>query len=383
MQERLRKSLFVFDLDNTLTDTASVWSKSTGFAIEMLMEKLGMDRDTMRGAVLRAPAQFRFANFRRLMDWMIEEKVIPTLSNPMDEYAAALQRSAISDTWFRIQEQETALYPGAVETLRAIHKSGSRIAIYTDAEASSMIRRMWLLARNAVKAGIIADENDLLDSIDQLYAQPSIEDDYDALKTTDPSFVFLLKNKLSIFKSDPVTGKELRKPNGPHLQRIMRDFGTRPEDTMMFGDSDKDSGSASLAGVDFGWIKFGADLEQSTIDVALMFASPGYRYGLQAIVEAMQKQGAAPAITLETGLKEITEKIDCLPCPGFQMFSCPECSAVSGSGCRHTDDCPEEKTAAETVHRLGPLFRSQARQSPTGPATHFPPRQQPKPPAPV
>lgn len=383
MQKRLQKSLFVWDLDNTLTDTASVWSKASGLAIEMLMEKLSLDRAVMREAVLRAPAQFRFANFRRLMDWMVDEKIIPAPSGPADQYMAAIQRSAIADAWFRIQEKETALYPDTVETQKAIHVSGSGIAIYTDAEASSMIRRMWLLARNAVKSGIIADENDLLDSIDQLYAQPSIEDDYHELKTTDTSFVHLLKKKLSIFKPDPVTGGELRKPNGPHLHRIMKDFGVLPEQTIMFGDSDKDSGSAKLAGVDFGWVKFGADLNQRTIDVALMFASPGYKYGLQAITDAMQKQGSVPAIVLESGLKEILEKVDCLPCPGFQMFSCPSCSGSSGSGCRHTDDCPEEQMAAQTVHRLGPLFRSQARQSPTGPATHFPAPLPPEPPKPA
>lgn len=362
------KSLILWDLDNTLTDSARFWGVATGAAINATIKTFGLERETVRTAVLRAPSQYRFSDFGSLLRWLGDEKILPEPASPADAYNLKARQWGIRQMWYRKQKEMTVFYPGTVSALRTIHAHGTKMVIYTDTEASSLIRRMWLLAQNGVKDGSLSDEMEIFKLFDHFYSQPSIEDDFEILKDVDTHFIHALKQKLSIFTPDPRTGLERRKPSAAHVARILQDYEAAPKHALMVGDSDKDGGSARLGGIDFAWVKFGAKLDRETVQTARTMASPNFKYGLKAIQDALKTQGIVPTVTLQKNLTEILKKFDFISGPGFNP-----CSAESAPDCRHRHETPDTQNAAPTVHRLGPLFHSQARQSPTGPATHFPP----------
>lgn len=374
------KSLFVWDLDNTLTDTSTFWGVATAMAVDMTVQVFQLDRDTVRDAILRAPGQYRFSDFRGLLRWLGDEKILPQPANDAESHDIRTTHWAIREAWFKKQKEMTRLYPGALETLRTVSAQGAKHALYTDTEASSLIRRFWLLAWNAKRDGLVQDEMEILNLFDQFYAQPSIEDDFEILKDVDTDFVMALKERLSIFKPDPVTGQELRKPSAPHMNRIRLDFKATHDATLMLGDSDKDGGSAQLGQVDFCWLRFGAVLDPAIVAIASEMASPGFKFGVDSITESLAAKNIVPVAILQHNHQELLGLVTIIPGTGFTAD--PD-SAADGSSCPHTAACPADQTASQTVHRLGPLFRSRSRLLPVGPATHFsPPQTAPKPPEP-
>lgn len=362
------KSLILWDLDNTLTDSARFWGVATGAAVENTIKAFRLDRDIVRDAILRAPSQYRFSDFGSLIHWLGDEKIIPEPSSPAEAYNTKATQWSIRQAWYRKQKEMTVFYPGTVSTLRTIHAHGTKMVIYTDTEASSLIRRMWFLAHNGVKDGSLSDETDIFKLFDHFYSQPSIEDDFEILKDVDTHFIHALKQKLSIFTPDPITGAERRKPSAAHVTRILQDYDTAPKHALMVGDSNKDGGSAKAGGIDFAWVKFGAKLDRETVRTARTMASPSFKYGLKAIQDALRLEDIKPAATLHRNIAEILKKFDFIPQSPFIPHD-----AESAPGYPRTGATPDNQNAAPTVHRLGPLFHSQARQSPTGPATHFPP----------
>ena len=361
------KSLILWDLDNTLTDSARFWGIATGAAVNATIKSFGLERGLVRDAILRAPSQYRFSDFGSLIRWLDEEKVLPEPATPAEAYYSKATQWGIRHMWYRKQKEMTVFYPGSVSTLRTIHAHGTKMVIYTDTEASSLVRRLWLLAQNGVKDGALSDEMEIFRLFDHFYSQPSIEDDFDILKDVDTHFIHALKQKLSIFTPDPVTGLERRKPSAAHVARILEDYAVAPKYALMIGDSNKDGGSAKAGGIDFAWVKFGAKLDRETVRTAKTMASPNFKYGLKAIQDALRSEGIRPTVTLQKNLAEILRKFDFIPGAGFNP-----CDAESAQDCPRTGANPDNQNSAPTVHRLGPLFHSQARQSPTGPATHFP-----------
>lgn len=369
------KALVVWDLDNTLTDSATFWGVATEIAVQMTIDAFGLDQQKVHDAVRRAPGQYRFSDFRQLLRWLGDEKILPKNHDPADPQGTLIRVThwAIRDAWFKKQREMTRFYPGALGTLQTIKAQKTDLAIYTDTEASSLIRRFWLMADNARRDGHVKDTLEVLDLFGHFYAQPSIESDYETLKDVDTDFVLAMKQRMSLFKPDAATGKRLAKPNGPHLQKIMQDFGASPGSVLMLGDTDKDGGSARASGVDFGWIRFGAVLDDAVVRTAKIMADPGYKFGLNAVKQAFREQAIAPAIILRRDHSELLRKASFIPGKGFQT---PPGTAPVGSSCLHTGACPQGQTADQIVHRLGASFRSQVPLLPTGPATHF----QPEPP---
>lgn len=368
------KSLVIWDLDNTLTDSAGFWAVATAQSIAMLRENFDLCDETLKKAAQRGPAQYRFSDFGRMIEWMHQEKILPQPTSGEDDYRLTITRRAIAQAWYKKQAEMSVFYPHSVSTLRTISAHGTRMAIYTDTDVPSMIRRLWLMAKNATKTGELSNPIELFHLFDHFYAQPACEDDSAVLRDVDTSFILRMKHNTSILTPDPVTGEERRKPSGEHIAQILHDFKVAPRNALMMGDSDKDGGSAKLGGIDFAWLKYGATLDINTVNKSRCMISKGYKWGLAGIREGFNEQGITPTITLRKALPELLKKVDFI---GGAKFS--PCNEQTAPACPHRVACPDTQTATPTVHRLGSSFQSQSRLSPTGPASHF----SPAPPAPA
>lgn len=356
----MTKTLAVFDLDNTLTDTLTFWAAAITPVAHAMTDKFGMDENHFKAVIQKAPSQYRFCDVGSLVTWLDERGELPRAQNPADQHDIELAKWSLRQNWYGMQKKMSVFYPGALDTLRALKDKGTDVALYTDTEASSMIRRVWLMAYNARRAGLIKDEEEILDLFDHFYAQPAIEDDEAILRDADLRFVLRMKQMTSIW-----TGSAY-KPAPHYLAAIMDDFGAMPEQTVMIGDTHNDGGCAVPQGASFAWAHYGARLSPVTEQRARAMASPLYKYGV-ADIQAAFTAASRPDTTLQDSLKELLGAYHFSAGNGFNPRN------VSGAGA-------PPRNPAGPAHGTLPVWRlrdappSPRRRSPMGPATHFEPK---------
>jgi phosphoglycolate phosphatase-like HAD superfamily hydrolase len=361
MVQKTAKKLVIFDLDNTLTDTLTFWGRATAASLQVLADELKLDDATLRAAVLKAPAQYRFCDFGALVEWLDAEGHLPKAATTEEEYERHALKWCVRQMWFQKQKDMSVFYDGALETLRQIKADGGAIAIYSDTEASALIRRFWLMAYNAGGRDL-EKAHEILNLVDHFYCMPSIEDDQGILGDVDVDFVHDLKARLTLWSD------KIWKPAPGHTGTILKDFGASPQETLFVGDTDKDGGSARPIDVDFAWYKPGADTAPETIRTAQRLASPLYKYGLQAIIDAFTPLNE-PTVTLDRSLEQLFNSYSFEP--GRAFIPAPDCNAQTTHPYPHS--CADQVCRNLGVVRLSHFFRSQARLPPLGPATHLPP----------
>ncbi len=353
------KDLVIFDLDNTLTDTLKFWGTATCEAVELMVEQFSLDKATTIDAIQRAPSQYRFADFGALVEWLDAEKILPAARNPAEQYSKDITKTYLRQMWFARQSQMTVLYDGALETMRAIKANKTAVAIYTDGEASAVIRRLWLLAYNARRQKHITHEEEFAGLFDHIYCQPSIEDDFSILRDVDADFVHDLKRRMTLWQD------RVYKPSTDHTLIILNDFQTRAERTLMVGDTAKDGGSARPLQMDFAWYKAGACADEHTVRTAKAIASPKFQYGLEA-VKAQFTHNSGPTHVAIDSLKEILPQFTFVP---GQPFSGQDHSGRSLPAYHRNAADPAAQTPA--AKRVWPDFHAHTRDMPLGPATHL------------
>lgn len=361
MPRKRTKELVVFDLDNTLTDSLKCWGEATLAAVRLMVDEFGIDEDKTIEAIRRAPGQYRFSDFGSLTEWLDREGILPRPEDPCDIYRKDITKHYLRQTWFQQQKNMTLFYEGTVETLRQIKAQGTATALYTDTEASSLIRRMWLLARNARKCGEISDEHDLLDLFDHYYCQPSIEHDFNILKNVDLPFVHRMKRNMTLWQD------LVYKPSIDHGLIILKDFGVPAKRALMVGDTAKDGGSARPLGMDFAWCRFGADIDPVTIATAQKIASPKFQYGLESVA-ACFNQHSDPTHTLTGDLRELMAHFRFVKGPAFslQAHNGRSLPAYPRSGA-------DPQAGTKAAKRMAHDFHARRRLPPLGPSTHLEP----------
>ena len=163
----VNKKLVIWDLDNTLTDTLGFWATATYPAVQALSSGLQIAEDQLISAIQKAPGQFRFCDFGRLIDWLDDNGHLDSAAAKADPVRKQTLLTALRQQWYDTQAQMTVFYEGALEAMQTVKASGAAQVIDTDTEASSLIRRYWLLAQSAKASGAINDEKDLLDLVDR------------------------------------------------------------------------------------------------------------------------------------------------------------------------------------------------------------------------
>jgi hypothetical protein len=247
-----------------------------------------------------------------------------------------------------------------VETLRGLKASGTDVAIYSDTEASSMIRRLWLMAHNARRTGVFAQEDEMLHLVDHFYSHPSIDDDSRILRDVDLRFVQKIKEKMSIWTSG------VYKPAPDYLRIIMKDFGAQPAHTVMVGDTHNDGGGAVPNKVSFAWAHYGARIAPEIEKAAKRMASSHYKYGV-ADIQGSFDATCRPDVILQESIAELREKFSFVAGNGFSPYSGV---AATGPRRKNGDQAPQSLPVFR-LHAQTPLH---TRPQPLGPATHFAPK---------
>src|SRR5690606_16498263 len=93
------KTLAVFDLDNTLTDTLTFWATAITPVAHVLSQHFGMNEQHMVNTILRAPGQYRFSDIGRLITWLDKEGELPRAHNPAEQHEIDIAKWILTHNW--------------------------------------------------------------------------------------------------------------------------------------------------------------------------------------------------------------------------------------------------------------------------------------------
>ncbi|MDB5490261.1 MAG: hypothetical protein JWO78_110 [Micavibrio sp.] len=329
------KTLAIFDLDNTLTDTFALWHRVTDVALDLLTDQFGLDRRRILTAYKASPEQYRFADFEKIIQWLDARNHLPYAANAEAQYRKNATKSYICEQMKKTRAQMSVFYDDALDTLRELKKSKTDAVIYTDAEAAPTIKRLWLMAQGAG-----GDPLDTVNLFAHFYCRPSFECDSVDLRDIDPEFILAMKRKMTLWSD------RLYKPAPAHTLAILNDFGVKPGDAVFIGDSYKDGGCAVPLGTDFVWFRRGAICSSEAAKTVESICDPGWNYG-EDYMRSRFNELSAPVATVDD-MRDLNK-----------LFT-----FGAGNGFRDTDAVPG-------MRRIGPQFLKRERHKGIGPATHL------------
>lgn len=302
------KRLVVLDLDNTLLDTLQLWGDSLQPLIDDFTETYGVDVKIAHDLIREAPGQYRFNDGASLAQWMVEydPALRPRHIRLKEEWDKA-GGNPIARNWLDRSAAATVFYDGVVPMLKTWQSHGTCVVIQTDAEDCAVMRRLWLLAKNATDSGELQDPADLLDLVDHIYCQPGTVHAPEYLQDVELPFLKALRQKMHCWTD------RLYKPEAAHLRHIVETSKAVRAETLYVGDTHKDGLEAAALGVDFAWSRYGAIVSAKTMDLYQQVGSKAYSYGLDAVTAEMQARGVKPAVTLERSFDELNRHYAWLP----------------------------------------------------------------------
>lgn len=275
--------LAIFDADDLLWQAYGPWAACMGPAMDDLVEYLGVDPERLRHAIQNdAIGQHRFNDYGGLSHFLSTNGLIPRVSDPQDQYEREIIRRNIRSRFFEDWRNLTKFYDGTIETISKLKNAGTGVAIWTDSDAPTLIRRFDSSCRNARMS---ADETtQFIKKFDAFYVMPSAECDSRLLWNIDPELILSIKKKM-VISSDP-KGWKPATPEAVSNARgkaILADFDIAPEHALMAGDSYKDVFAGVQSGMHGVWFKHGANQDEQTVEMLTRVASPRYKYGIDAI----------------------------------------------------------------------------------------------------
>ncbi len=279
--------LVIFDADDTIWQAYKPWAACMEPAIRDLIDYLGADPEKLRHCIQNeAIGQHRFNDYGGLSHFLKKQGLIPEVSDPQGQYEREIIRRNIRSRFFHDWRKQTIFYPETIGFLRDLKKAGTTAAIWTDSDAPTVIRRFHSACKNL---GYRTKEmKETLSLIDKFYVMPSAECDSLSLWDIDDEFIRAFKQRMVIC-ADPKGWKPAtpeRTENG-RGRAIMGDFKALPENTLMIGDSNKDVFAALQSGMHAAWYQNGSNHDGRTIAMLRQFASPRYKYGIEAIQEQL------------------------------------------------------------------------------------------------
>ena len=289
------KSLFIFDVDNTLSDTMNVWGDAFDYALDALSKSRGISREYLEKDIFdNVPDHLRhIPGVVAGKDIVQTMSFAPCLKPKNDEEAKkfAQDDAKIIHEWQKIK-QKACPYKGAIATLRKLKQAGATVVLYTDSRESSCVPR---LAKMDFPA----------DLIDGFYVQPDLDKEGKpiTLPVKDKAVAFreALGSKLVV--QPPKSSK----PNPDAVKRIMKDFGVTDKSlAVMIGDNIRsDGGSGRGAGIDFAWQKAGATPSDATLKLYERFAtSKEYSIAVEGHYKQMNDSNR-PTEVLEKGVTDV------------------------------------------------------------------------------
>lgn len=303
------KKLAVLDLDNTLVDTLEVWGRSLDILINDFSVHYKVDKAIIYELIREAPGQYRFNDGVSLQDWMIDAD--PKLRQAHIRLNSDWEKAGnpIKRDWLANSAKHTVFYDGVLDTLKQWKETKTGVAIQTDAEDSAVLRRLWLLAKDATDKRQLASPEELLNLIGPVYCQQGSSHAGQFLEGVELSFMQALHQKMHKWDD------RLYKPAASHLRKIVEDAGVGFSDVVYIGDTHKDiiEAKALSPQIDFAWACYGAQITPEVRDLYNEVGSKSYTYGHQEVQREMRNRGVEPDANLQHSFAELNKYYSWLP----------------------------------------------------------------------
>lgn len=292
MAEKPRVALLVTDLDNTVWDWFDAWFQSFSALVRGLHEATGLPIDELEKEI-RLIHQSRFTSE---YSWLVEEMGSLQALVPQGEDVRAIFDDAIHKQ-NSARKHSTRTYPGVVPTMQAIRGFGVPIVAYTESLAFWTRWRIQRLSLDGL--------------IDRLYSSP----DHDApfgLDVAKKRWLPMQDYELKVTKHRHVPSGII-KPNPHILEKIISEYGLRPNEVAYVGDSlMKDVSMARAVGALDVYAKYG----DSHLDPRYSQLQRVSHWPDNAVEREQSTVGDAlptPTYVLERGFDQLLEIFDFAP----------------------------------------------------------------------
>ena len=280
-------TVLVTDMDNTLFDWLGMWEAAFGAMLERLTADSGVPRETLEREF------FALHQRHGTTEYAFAIQELPSLRarHPPEElpgrYAAAIEA-------YRTMRRRTlALYPGVLDTLRAVRATGALVIAYTESRAYYADYRVRTLGLDG--------------ALDYLYSLP----DHALPEGTTPSQI--RRYPPEHYRLRRTVHRHTRegawKPDASVLLEILRDVGADPARAVYVGDSlVKDVAMAQAASVVDVFARYG-DV-RSRPGYALLRRVTHWSPAMLARSEALREGDVHPTHVLADGFAELLALVD-------------------------------------------------------------------------
>lgn len=275
--------LVITDLDNTLYDWVTYFVSAFYGMIEVASRLLDADQEKLLDDI-REVHQRNHDSEQAFA--LLETKTVLERYGKLSRFERMQALDEAFHKFNSIRDKTLKLYPGVLETLETINKSGCRAVAHTEANLNNAMFRMQKM--NIEKF------------LQSLYA---LEDHGEG--HPDPT-------RKATFAQPCIKVRRLdsheRKPDVRVLLEICKDYQVHPSEALYIGDSiSRDIGMAKSAGVWSAWARYG-----TSYDAALWKKLVRITHWTQEdVVRAEQAQKlyghVKPDVTLETSFREVLE----------------------------------------------------------------------------
>lgn len=280
-------TVLVTDMDNTLFDWLGMWHAAFGAMLDRITADSGVARETLEREFYALHQRHGTTEYA----FAIQE--LPSLrARHAPEELPARYADAI-EAYRAMRRRTLRLYPGVLETLRAIRAAGALVVAYTESRAYYAGYRVRMLGLDGV--------------LDVLYSPPDHalpEGVTAALIRRYPPEHYRLHGTVHRHTREGVW-----KPDAAVLGDILRDVGAEPEEAVYVGDSlVKDVAMAQAAGVIEVFARYGDVRGRPGYALLRRVThwSPAMLVGAEGLTEA----GVRPTHVLAEGYAELPGLID-------------------------------------------------------------------------
>ncbi len=232
-------NVLVTDLDNTLWDWFAMWHAGFSAFLESLVAISGVDQATLE-ADIRLLHQANGTSEYSPTFLLPQLSSLPGHGEPAESLLARYQDA--THAWHSGRKHTTHLYPGVLETLRAVRECGTIVVGYTESQAFVTAQRILRTGLDGVLDYLYSPEDhDIPEGV-------SLEElrQYD-----DSAYVLALTRHFH-------TPAGAKKPSPEVLKSILADVNAVPASTVYVGDSRmKDIAMAQSVGALDVWAKYG------------------------------------------------------------------------------------------------------------------------------
>lgn len=237
--------LLILDIDNTLFDWFEFWSRSFGAMITAVTEAADISEERLLAEIRAVHLKHGTSEYAFVLN---EVPCISALGAEKRDEVIRAGRAA-----FRAARADSErLYPGVLDTLNAIKRTGCKIAAYTESQLFYTSRRLVRFGLDGVLDALYcAEDHDIPDDVDLA-----------KLRSGAPSEYALQKTRTILLPRD------LRKPNPEIVIRILNDLGVPASSALYVGDSlFKDIAMAQDAGVQDAYAAYGQSMDREGYDL--------------------------------------------------------------------------------------------------------------------